>query len=138
MSTFDFPAEEILLDPDLKTPGGFIIRRTSRSVDNDGVVTNESTTDINAEGVVVPSGNVGMERMPETEKTNDVITVYTQTPIRTADPVTGAPADDIIWHGERYQVTKQDDFGDFGFNVAEAHLQGTGAITDPTGGGPII
>jgi hypothetical protein len=128
----------ILLDPELATPTGFDILRTVRAVDSDGMITGEVVAVIPAEGVVVPSGNVGQERMPETEKTTDVISIYTKDEIKMTDYTTGAPADDVVWHGQRYQITKCDDWSDFGFYAAEGHLQGTGEVNPGGGGGPII
>jgi hypothetical protein len=114
-------------NPRFKTPGGFIIRRTTMTVDNDGVPV-KTTIDIPAEGVVIPSGALGMVRTPEEERVGDGITIYSRTIMQTADPAGNHPADDVIWHGQLWQVTSQDDYSDFGFNVAQATLQ------DATGG----
>jgi hypothetical protein len=117
-------AERLLNNDRLKTPGGFTIRRF-QAVMHKGRVT-YTPQDIHAEGIVVPSGNLGMVRTGEAEQQGDGITVYTETPINTGSGDTGQPADVIIWHDQAWQVTGQDDYTDFGFNVVQCTLAEAG------------
>ena len=111
----------LLLNPKFATPGGFTIRRVTRTTDSEGVPVTVHN-DIHAEGVVVPSGQLGMIRTAEAEQQGDGITIYTATPISTGHGNTNTVADIIIWHGQQWQVANQDDYEDFGFNVAQANL----------------
>ena len=116
-----FNPRPVLRNPNFATPGGFTIRRQTRITDAEGVPV--TTYDvIHAEGVVVPSGQLGMIRTAEAEQQGDGITIYCEEPISTGHGDTNTVADIIIWHGQQYQVTGQDDYGDFGFNVAQANL----------------
>ncbi len=105
----------------------FKIRRTITAVDDDGIGVS-TTTDLGPfEGVVVPSGNIGMTRDVDTEQQGGGITVYAEEPISLGDANAAQPADQILWPLDRqptmaYQVTAQDDWGDFGFNVAQCSL----------------
>lgn len=121
MSTLDFDAKALIEDPELKTPGGFIIRRYVIVTDDDGIAS-RTFLDSFAEGVVVPTGALGMVRTAELERQSGEITIYTVTPISTGDASIGQPADDIIWHNLLFQVSSQDDYSDFNFNVAVAQL----------------
>lgn len=114
-------ADRLLTNPRFLTPGGFIIRRFNVVNTTHGRVT-FVPQDIEVEGVVVPSGNLGMVRTGEAEQQGDGITVYCKTIISTGSGDTGQPADQIIWHGVAWQVTGQDDFTDFGFNVVQCIL----------------
>lgn len=111
----------VVQDPDLKTPGGFIIRRYTVTVSAEGRPVS-SYVDIEAEGIVVPSGALGMTRTPESELQGDNITIYSTTPISTGDASINQPADDIIWHDQMWQVKGQDDYLAYGYNVAVAQL----------------
>ena len=114
-------AERLLNNPRFKTPDGFIIRRYAVQDQSHGRVI-YSHQDIDAEGVVIPSGNLGMIRTAEAEQQGDGITIYSLTPISTGSGDTGQPADQIVWHGQLWQVTGQDDYTDFGFNVVQCIL----------------
>ncbi len=112
----------------IRTPNGFIIRRYQSAIDDDGQMT-KTYTDIVAQGVVVPAGGgPGMVRTPVEERQKSTIDIFSRTMISLGDPANAQPADDILWHGQIYQVVAQDDWSDFGFNTARAELQ------DPTGG----
>jgi len=91
------------------------------TLDDDGIAT-RTYEDIHAEGVVVPSGPLGVVRAPDQERQGDGITVYTVTPISTGNAAENQPADDIIWHDLLWRVTGQDGYEDFNFNVAMADL----------------
>lgn len=128
MSSTDIAA--VLLDADITTPDGFIVRRYSVTVTNEGIAT-RTYADIPGVGVVAPvapGGSVplGVIRTPELERQGNNLTVYTQMEISTGNASTGQPADDIIWHDQLYQVTSQDDWTDWGFNVVSAVLQEPG------------
>lgn len=116
-----FNPAPLLLNPRFATPGGFTLRRSVVIVDDDGIST-RTFTDTTVQGVVVPSGSLGMKRTSESEQQGDNITIYTMETLTLGDADAGVPADEVIWHGQVYQVTKQDDYTDFGFNVAEAEL----------------
>lgn len=111
----------------------FKIRRTVTTVDDDGINVPETTILGPFEGVVVPSGSLGMTRDTDTEQQAGGITVYAEEPISLGDASGNQPADEILWPVEprrdgqpsvtmAYQVTAQDDWGDFGFNVAQCSL----------------
>lgn len=120
----------VLGDLDITTPGGFVVRRYSVTVTDEGIAV-RTYADIPGTGVVAPvssggSAQPGVTRTPELERQANSLTVYTQMEISTGDATTDQPADDIIWHGQLYQVTSQDDWSDFGFNVVSASLQDPG------------
>lgn len=116
MGTFNAPA--ILRNPKWQTT--FEIRRYSTAMVNGRAV--RTPIDIVTKGVVVPSGNLGMIRTAEAEQQGDGITVFCESEIRTGSGDTGAPADDIVWHGQLWQVISQDDFSEFGFYVVQCSL----------------
>jgi len=120
-----FDAAPLLNNHDFKVPGGFTVRKYTITEDDNGIGV-KTFEDVHAEGVIVPSGSLGMERVPETERQGSGITVYTQTPISTGDASINQPADDIIWNNLLWQVVSQDDFSNWGFNVAEAIMQDPG------------
>jgi hypothetical protein len=115
-----FNPAPLLRNPKFRTT--FTIRRRVMVVDNHGRAV-PSVTDIpNVVGAIVPSGSLGMVRTPEVERQGDNITIYCEEPLQTGSGDTGAVADEILWHGMTWQVTAQDDWSDFGFNVAQAQL----------------
>jgi hypothetical protein len=120
-----FNAAPLLNNPDFKVPGGFTIRKYTITEDANGIGV-KSFEDVHAEGAIVPSGSLGMERTAETERQGSGITVYTETPISTGDASIGQPADDVIWNNLLWQVVSQDDYSIWGFNVAEAIMQDPG------------
>lgn len=115
----------LLRNPRFKIAGGFTVRKYTVSSDDDGMAS-KTLTDVHAEGVIVPSGAIGMVRVPEAERQGSEITVYTDTPISTGDASIGQPADDIVWNNLLWQVISQDDYSNWGFNVAKAILQDPG------------
>jgi hypothetical protein len=130
------PVDDISLivnDPDMATPGGFIIRRYTVTVSDEGtgVRTYVDIPGVGTVAPVAPGGSVplGVIRTPEMERQGNNLTVYTKQEISTGDATINQPADDIIWHGQLYQVVSQDDWSDWGFNVVSAVLQEPGGRT---------
>lgn len=62
-----------------------------------------ATVAMTIEAVIVPASGRQLERLPEGQRTKDVIAIYSPTELRTAS-VAGAPADQVEWSGAQYQV----------------------------------
>lgn len=116
----------LVRNPLFKTPGGFTVRRYTVTVDNDGVATRTHQDFDNVEGVIVPANAQGLVRDPNMERQTSSITIYTDFILTLGDASIGMIADDVIWHGQLFQVVDQDDWSDFGFNVVRAELQEPG------------
>jgi hypothetical protein len=121
----EFNPVPLLRNPRFKTH--FKVRRTTVVVDDDGIAV-PTPADLGPfEGVVIPSGALGMTRTAESERQAGGITVYCEEPLSLGDPVAGTSADIVLWPIDRtptlaYQVDAQDDWFDFGFNVAQCSL----------------
>jgi hypothetical protein len=79
-----------------------------------------------ADGVVIPSGSLGIVRAAEAERQGSQITIYTMVPIQATDEAAGMIADNVVYKGSQYEVTGQDDYFEWGFNVATAVLASPG------------
>jgi hypothetical protein len=118
-------AADILNEPFFQSEGGFEVLRYHVTVDQDGM--SQVTLDVfHAEGVVVPSGSLGIVRTQESERQGSQITIYTMVPIQATDEAAGLIADNIVYKGSQYEVTGQDDYFEWGFNVATAVLASPG------------
>jgi hypothetical protein len=122
--------EALLGDPTFKAKNGFVIRRYTSTIDQDGMLTS-TFEDLHAEGVVVPSGALGVVRGPEAEHQQGQITVYTEVPIQLGNAALGLLADNIIYGGYLYEVVDQDGYDEWGFNVATANLASPGGRPAP-------
>jgi hypothetical protein len=124
-------AADILNEPFFQSEGGFEVLRYHVTVDQDGM--SQVTFDVfHAEGVVVPSGSLGIIRAPESERQGSQITIYTMVPIQATDEAAGLIADNIVYKGSQYEVTGQDDYFEWGFNVATAVLASPGGRPAPS------
>jgi hypothetical protein len=124
-------ASDLLNEPFFQAEGGFEILRYHVTVDQDGMSQVQMDM-IHAEGVVVPSGSLGIVRAPESERQGSQITIYTMVPIQATDEAAGLIADNIVYKGSQYEVTGQDDYFEWGFNVATAVLASPGGRPAPS------
>jgi hypothetical protein len=56
-----------------------------------------------------PNGRL-LQRLPENQRAEEVIRIDTDIKLGTADPVTGRPADQILYNGEAYDVQAVTDY----------------------------
>jgi hypothetical protein len=118
-------ASDLLNEPFFMAEGGFEVLRHYVTVDQDGM--SQVRLDVfHADGVVIPSGSLGIVRAAEAERQGSQITIYTMVPIQATDEAAGMIADNVVYKGSQYEVTGQDDYFEWGFNVATAVLASPG------------
>lgn len=63
---------------------------------------------------VQPASGEDLQRLPEGVSATDLLTVFTRTPLITADTTTGRDADVIVVGGEEYEVVSVEGWADSG------------------------
>lgn len=91
---------ELMTDPDFAQP--FVIRRVSGAFAGEGEFTRTETT-VNASGVIQPASEDDLKMLPEGERSDSAIKVYSKTELRRGDGA-GTESDVIEWLGKRYRV----------------------------------
>ena len=93
---------DVVLDPDM---GGhaFQVVRESDTVDNDGLRQTTWTKVAEAFGSVQPADSSALERLPEAERLNGAIMVYTPFPLSAGS---GDMTADVVWWGGRHYTVK--------------------------------
>jgi hypothetical protein len=103
---------ELLGDADFVD--SFSVIRRVNSVNNYGEnVLSEST--ISAVGSIQPSSPDDMQRLPDSVRRRDAITVYSVTRISP-----DAYPDVVVWNGKKYQAQTSEDFGNYGAGYTKA------------------
>ena len=118
---------ELLGDADFVD--SFSVIRRVNSVNNYGEnVLSEST--ISAVGSIQPASPDDMQRLPDSVRRRDAITVYSVTRISP-----DAYPDVVVWNGKKYQAQTSDDFGNYGAGYTRAICTlieaGNGGATPP-------
>lgn len=118
---------ELLGDADFVD--SFSVIRRVNSVNNYGEnVLSEST--ISAVGSIQPSSPDDMQRLPDSVRRRDAITVYSVTRISP-----DAYPDVVLWGGKKYQAQTSEDFGNYGAGYTKAICTlieaGNGGATQP-------
>jgi hypothetical protein len=118
---------ELLGDADFVD--SFSVIRRVNSVNNYGEnVLSEST--ISAVGSIQPSSPDDMQRLPDSVRRRDAITVYSVTRISP-----DAYPDVVLWGGKKYQAQTSEDFGNYGAGYTKAICTlieaGNGGATPP-------
>ena len=109
---------DLLCDPDFSTL--FTVKRTASSVvDGYGVRTTAESDPIN--GVVLPMGTKELIRLPEADRVQGQILVYTQ--YRLTSGEAGTAADIVRWRNNDYTVVSADDYSEFGAGYIEARCK---------------
>lgn len=106
---------DVLLDPDFRTD--FAVVRSVESVDGHGR-TQTTTTELQVQGVIHPATEEELKILPEAQRVEEIIAVYTATRLTAGDDTHGA--DRAAWQGGTYKVLKVLDYGQFGFVMALA------------------
>lgn len=106
---------DVLLDPDFLVD--FPIIRSVESVDARGR-TQSSASEIPAQGVIHPATEEELKILPEAQRVEEVIAVYTATRLTAGDDTHGA--DRVGWQGGTYKVLKVMDYSQFGLVMALA------------------
>lgn len=106
---------DVLLDPDFRVD--FPIIRSVESVDARGR-TQSSASEIAAQGVVHPATEEELKILPESQRVEEIVAVYTATRLTAGDDTHGA--DRVGWQGGTYKVLKVMDYSQFGFVMALA------------------
>ena len=107
---------EVLFSPEFMDTGIQCLRST-QTVDNDGIASNIITA-TSFSGVVVPTSGEYLQRIPEGERVNGSITIYTTFILR--DGLAGNPTDEVIWKGRTYVVSSVQDYGHYGRGFVSA------------------
>lgn len=103
---------ELLGDADFVD--SFSVIRRVNSVNNYGEnVLSEST--ISAVGSIQPASPDDMQRLPDSVRRRDAITVYSVTRISP-----DAYPDVVVWNGKKYQAQTSEDFGNYGAGYTKA------------------
>lgn len=118
---------ELLGDADFVD--SFSVIRRVNSVNNYGEnVLSEST--ISAVGSIQPASPDDMQRLPDSVRRRDAITVYSVTRISP-----DAYPDVVVWNGKKYQAQTSEDFGNYGAGYTKAICTlieaGNGGATPP-------
>lgn len=106
---------DVLLDPDFRVD--FPIIRSVESVDARGR-TQSSASEIPAQGVIHPATEEELKILPEAQRVEEIIAVYTATRLTAGDDTHGA--DRVGWQGGTYKVLEVMDYSQFGFTMALA------------------
>lgn len=83
-----------------------------------------STETIQAEGCIHPGTPDALQLLPEEERTNEFIVIYSLTELSTGNANTSATAftgaDRVLWNGDNWRVVKVKDWHSFGYYYALA------------------
>lgn len=104
-----FDVSDVLLDPDWAQE--FIVTRYTAGVDSKGRTT-ESVMEIDGIGVITPSSAEQLQRVPEADRSNEIIAVYS-----TVQMTSGSDSfkpDVVTWRGNSYRVSSVMDWMDYG------------------------
>lgn len=119
---------ELLSDADF-TNSFSVIRRVD-SVNNYGENQLSETTLSGVVGSVQPASPDDMQRLPDSVRRRDAITVYSVTRISP-----DAYPDVVVWNGKKYQAQTSEDFGNYGAGYTKAICTlieaGNGGATPP-------
>lgn len=119
----------ILGEPTLLT-----VRRRAYTVGNDGIVTIAQPVEhyVRATIIAIPPNN--LDRQPEYQTVLDAIQVITDFPLygptKTNEPADYQP-DEVVWHGDVYQVTAILDRSKSGRGYTQAVCQAVGRVPGP-------
>jgi hypothetical protein len=101
---------DVLRDPDLMQT--LTVSRAVVGVGDTGRAT-ETVAALSVAGVVAPATDEQLQRLPEGDRSNETIAVYTGTRLTAGDDTHGP--DVLAWKGGTYQVKGVWDWSDYGF-----------------------
>ncbi len=105
-----------LTDPELGFTSYTVQRTTCRRQNGTSV---PSVQTLPAEGCIHPGTPEMLQLLPEEERAEKFVAVYTGFPLSTGENTGGATytgADRILWNGETWRVVKVRDWAQFGYN----------------------
>lgn len=114
MPTLD--VSHILYDP--RFSQSFEIARTIRMVSPETGVCSTQRAVTPSQGVVNPLGEDAISRMPESDRNNSYITVWTQDELRTGTEY--QLPDEVIYHGTSWRVERVQDWSAYGAGFYKA------------------
>lgn len=120
---------EILGDPDFAQQ--IMVRRGVLTEDDNGRGSMSYPPDVSTSAVVVPASGYDLMRLPDAERNEEHIRVYTQFPLSIGQGPSQT-ADLIIFHGKQYVVTQLDDYTDFGAGFVSALCAMRSLENEPT------
>lgn len=106
----------LLSDPTLGSQHFTIIRKTGAWQSGRFVL--DVAQNIPAIGIIQPSGSESLSMIPEGEKREGMVVIYTKTEIHLTEG--SEVSDNVEWRGEMYKVLRIDRWQDYGFNIAYA------------------
>ena len=109
MSGVPFDVSDCILDPDFSQE--FSIARVTEGVDTKGRTTTSNVT-IMCVGVIAPATAEQLERVPEADRSSEVIAIYSTTLLTPGSTI--YKPDVVTWRGGTYRVTSVMDFMDYG------------------------
>lgn len=115
MTGVPFDVSDVLLDPDWSQE--FSVSRATETVGSDGRTVSSNAT-FTASGVIHPATAEQLERVPEADRSSEIIAVLTPTRLT---PGSDAYLPDVVtWKGKPYRVVNISDWSDFGAGFVEA------------------
>lgn len=100
---------DVLNDPDFRQD--FTVTRSVETVNLKG--RGETSSEIiPASGCIVPATPRQLERLPEAERSSEIMAIYSNVQL-TPGSETLAP-DQVTWRGRNYRVVSLDDYADYG------------------------
>ena len=124
MATLD--VSDVLLCPEFTD--NYVINRNQETIDNNGR-SQVTTTQINSFGVVTMASGQDLQRYPELQILERVISIVTKTRLQSA--VTGYQPDVITWRGDNYVVKAIDLYPQYGAGFYEV-IAASIDLTDTT------
>lgn len=103
---------EVVTNPDLQT--AFQYAHRTQSISASRVVTITQGTPISSTGVIVPAKQTELKGLPEGTRVDDVIRIFTQTPIVLGDGIS-TQSDVILFEGRKWLVYAVNDWILYGF-----------------------
>ncbi len=105
----------VLTDPELGFTGFTVLRTNYVRQNGESVPSNET---LPASGCIHPGTPETLELLPEEERNEDYIVVYTSFPLSLGENDGGAEysaPDRILWNGETWRVVRIRDWSGFGY-----------------------
>ena len=116
----------------------FSVVRRQETVSNFGISTVTSTTIAGQYGVVKPSNENDLKRLPDTDIFEKAITVITMFPLRGESETAGSEfkPDLVVWNGDNFMVREVLDYSNYAMGFVKAICTSIDRVDQPPQGGP--